>query len=237
MRERNSGRRMRLQVALAGALVLSMASGVAFAQNAQDDDEAFDAKFWQGFMRELGLQREGPQIEYRERSPLVVPPSRALPPPRNEAAVTANPAWPNDPDAASRRREPTTAPSAKARLRGDRLMEDLRPLRPNEIAAGQGPTSPAGGPTNGATVEDMQRTMRPSELGSKKNLWETLTTGMGPEKPESVQFQGEAPRTALTAPPSGYQTPSPAQPYGLSPSKGTAYKPSTLEDRTPAGPR
>ena len=34
-------------------------------------------------------------------------------------------------------------------------------------------------------------------------------------RPRSTRFTGEPPRTALTEPPAGYQTPSPDQPYGL----------------------
>jgi hypothetical protein len=39
----------------------------------------------------------------------------------------------------------------------------------------------------------------------------------------------------MTAPPSGYQTPSPNQPYGLGVPRDT-YKPSTLEERV-EGPK
>jgi hypothetical protein len=37
----------------------------------------------------------------------------------------------------------------------------------------------------------------------------------GGKKEESAKFTGEPPRTSLTDPPPGYQTPSPDQPYGL----------------------
>ena len=36
----------------------------------------------------------------------------------------------------------------------------------------------------------------------------------GGNKEETVKFTGEPPRTSLTDPPPGYQTPSPDQPYG-----------------------
>src|SRR5262245_63018847 len=55
-------------------------------------------------MKDLGLRRDGEGIDFRERAPLVVPPSRNLPPPQDGTPVTANPAWPKDPDAASARR-------------------------------------------------------------------------------------------------------------------------------------
>src|SRR5262249_52374011 len=42
------------------------------------------------------------------------------------------------------------------------------------------------------------------------SIWSTFT----PAKPEAAPFTGEPPREAMTAPPSGYQTPSPNYPYG-----------------------
>ena len=42
----------------------------------------------------------------------------------------------------------------------------------------------------------------------------------GKKKEEQAKFTGEPPRTSLTEPPAGYQTPSPDQPYGLA--KGVA---------------
>jgi len=47
---------------------------------------------------------------------------------------------------------------------------------------------------------------------------------------EAGEFTGEPPRTDLTAPPPGYQTPSPAQPYGVGSTKERAKNP-TIEDR------
>jgi hypothetical protein len=56
----------------------------------------------------------------------------------------------------------------------------------------------------------------PSDLGTKTEkifgkIWSTFT----PAKPESAPFTGEPPREAMTAPPAGYQTPSPNYPYGM----------------------
>lgn len=236
MRERMSRRPRRLQVMFAGAVALSMALGAsaAWAQNAKDDDdEPFDAQFWRGMMRELGLKREEAGIEYRERAPLVVPPSRTLPPPRPEGVVN-NPAWPKDPDV-KKRQEATASPSAKAKLRGDRVMESLRPLSPSEIEAGRVAARPNGDPAT-PSAEDNLRQMTPEQLGAKKSIWDSFLSAVGPERPEYAPFSGEAPRTALTAPPVGYQTPSPAQPYGLTPSN-SGQKPMTMEDRQSPAPK
>jgi hypothetical protein len=51
------------------------------------------------------------------------------------------------------------------------------------------------------------------------------------DKTETGTFTTEPPRDNLTAPPPGYQTPSPNQPYGLGPSQ-EKRKGLTLEQRT-----
>jgi len=108
MRDRNSKRRRFTAAALAGTLATVLAvgwsAGSAFAQSADDDEDVpMDTKLFRQWMKDLGLQRDGGGIEYRERAPLVVPPTRNLPPPQSESAVTANPAWPKDPDVKQRK--------------------------------------------------------------------------------------------------------------------------------------
>src|SRR5581483_4136337 len=74
-----------MRVALLGslALVLLVGSMDQRARAADDDDDAaFDTKIMRNILRSLGLRRsDDTGIEYRERSPLVIPPSRNLPPP------------------------------------------------------------------------------------------------------------------------------------------------------------
>ena len=80
----------------------SLVLGSATAVRAADDDEAedtVDTKFMLNFLTNLGLrQGNEPGIDYHERSPLVVPPTRDLPKPETNSAAVANPAWPKDPD-------------------------------------------------------------------------------------------------------------------------------------------
>src|SRR5262245_44957969 len=95
-----------LRLAFGGALGLAVVAAVAPSSvRAQDDEEEkttfwnFDKKVMNQVMRGLGLRNgnENNQIEYRERSPLVIPPSRDLPQPQ-EASAGRTPAWPADPD-------------------------------------------------------------------------------------------------------------------------------------------
>ncbi|MBV9969920.1 MAG: hypothetical protein JO228_08045 [Xanthobacteraceae bacterium] len=205
-------------VALAGMfLVMAGNTGPAFA--ADDDDEGtWDQQALRSILRGIGLRngREG-SIEYKERPPLVVPPTRALPPPDTTGSISQpNPAWPSDPDEAKKK--------AAKKAASERKWSDVSTwgdaLRPNELKAGRVdklPNEPGIKP--GQTVETSTQ-LRPDELGYKGDgLWSTLT-GLGhtfdKEKPaEGAKFLREPPRASLTQPPSGYRTPSPEQPYGL----------------------
>lgn len=80
------------------------------------------------------LKTDKPDIDYRERPGLVVPPSRDLPAPQEGSAAASNPNWPTDPDVARRQQTgprshdaPAGAPE-RARLQEDPRMsaEDLR---------------------------------------------------------------------------------------------------------------
>jgi hypothetical protein len=234
MRNRYPNRRRAAAFAgiLAVALAMAAGAGSAFAQDASDEDEAIDTKLFRRFMKELGFKRSEDGIEFRERAPLVVPPSRSLPPPQSEAPSARNPAWPKDPDVA-RRKEATAAEKAKLRRSADSATEDSRPLRPDELNKGRGQASPAaaGSGAAGPTAEEAARPLSPSQLGGgSKSFFDSIFSAVTPARPESAPFTGEPPRTSMTAPPPGYQTPSSGHPYGIDLPKET-QKASTLEQR------
>src|SRR5262245_63308221 len=92
MRNRHPKRLRRAAAAAAVALALALAWGAGSARAEDPDDEnvPLDSRLFRQFMKDLGLRRDGEsEIDYRERAPLVVPPSRDLPPPRDEAEVAA----------------------------------------------------------------------------------------------------------------------------------------------------
>jgi hypothetical protein len=70
---------------------LTCAGGIARAADDEDEDNRASS-MEETILRGIGLTRK-PDIEYRERSPLVVPPSRDLPPPESAGK---NVAWPGD---------------------------------------------------------------------------------------------------------------------------------------------
>jgi len=219
MRSRNPKRLRRAAAAAAVALAVAMAwsAGSARAEDANDDENVpLDTKLFRQFMKDLGLSRNGDAlIEYRERAPLVVPPSRELPPPRDEADVSKTPAWPKDPDVARRKQDLS---AEKARLKGNLSVEEqARALRPDELdKPGAGEKKSADAKGAGKSPEDTSRPLMPSDLGTKtEKIFGSIWSSFTPAKPESAPFTGEPPREGMTAPPSGYQTPSPNYPYGM----------------------
>lgn len=213
---------------LGAALLVAGSFGTALAGDDDDEDELPDVKILHGLMHGLGLQ--GPNdrgIDYRERSPLVVPPTRDLPPPQADATVK-NPDWPVDADV-KKRKEAAKAEKSRGPYN---FMEESRPLRPDELRKGRAVTSRSG--KRGADSEGQQ--MSPSELGFKDSIFSlsTLKSVFGSSEPETAHFAGEPPRESLTEPPPGYQTPSPDQPYGLGAAKADT-KAITLYDRAEGG--
>jgi hypothetical protein len=227
---RNRYAKGRRAAALAGILALAMVAGMGSSWAADDEDMPLDTKLFRSFMKELGFKNSEEGIEYRERAPLVVPPTRDLPPPQAEGPAARNPAWPKDPDVA-RRKEASAAERAKLRS----FEEESRVLRPDELAPkGQGQVTPAGRAGTAVSSDEAMRPLPPSQLkgSGTKNWWQDFFSAIGPSKPESVPFPGEPPRTTMTAPPTGYQTPSPDYPYGMGVQKrGETPKPSTVESR------
>ncbi len=215
MTQKNRSRRFsRAALCAAFGIALVIAGGtVVLAGDNDDEDELPDAKFVRGLLRGLGL-RNGQEagIEYKERPPLVVPPSRDLPVPTNAGSLAAsNPAWPVDPD------EKKRAADRKARAER-RTFDPIKagdPLKPNELAAGR-TDKPA---TKNGDGPDHSPEMTPSQLGYVGGLWNNFLglgkTFTGEKQVETATFSREPARNSLTDPPSGYRTPSPAQPYGI----------------------
>jgi hypothetical protein len=220
--------RAALCAALGAILILTGSFSSATAAD-DDDDPSLDVKILRGFLKGIGLRKPGEEsgIDYRERSPLVVPPSTNLPPPETGSVAERNPAWPVDQDIKrakdAKRRQASKTQSDSA------VMDEARPLSPSEMQSGQ----PRGGrPQDTSGNPDREfRPASPTELGFKG--W-SLGLLFG-KKEEAVPFTGEPPRNDLTKPPSGYQTPSANYPYGVGQSreKGQA---TTFEDRV-AGDR
>ena len=202
----------------AGALSLILGAAVlAIPSPARAEDDApLDTRIFRSILEGIGLRKDGEAgINYQERAPLVIPPARALPPPeKSDAVIAKNPAWPVDPDVKRKKEE-----SALERKRNPNIDQGLydadRPLRPEELYPGPKPSRTARRvEPDGykAPVDGYGSQMSPSELGVKTGGFFRNMFGKNDE--EVGKFTGEPPRASLTAPPPGYQTPSPDQPYG-----------------------
>jgi hypothetical protein len=208
---RNSRRAKIFNIALSGAVVALVACA-ASAACAGDDDVASKESLGDKILNTLGLHDPfAPQygINYSERSPLVVPPTRDLPPPQSSNGPPA-PNWPVDPEIRARA---AAKHDDSGRPHPDYVTDSSRPLRPNELNA----VNPPG--TNDQSS--------PSELGAKKP---GIFSFDWLKQEDYGTFTGEPPRVSLTDPPPGYQTPSADQPYGIVPEK-KIYKPPTLGER------
>jgi hypothetical protein len=167
-------------------------------------------------------------IDYRERSPLVVPRNLDLPPPASDAAAANVPNWPKDPDearhkayAAQRKKE------GKGRDAVQASRDAARVLSPSEMAAGKtASTGAVNGPSDSARPGGVGNAgpLSPSQLGFDGKL----STMFGGSKVEQKEFKQEPTRDSLTQPPPGYQTPSPNYAYGTGPkeSLNKEYNPS-----------
>jgi hypothetical protein len=216
----------RFRISTLALVTLGVAGALAAPQPAYAQDDDDDAPFEQRLLRGLLGGNSGPAIDYRERSPLVIPPARDLPPPDTAAAAERNPAWPNDPDV-------KRAKQATARARGpeiDAYRESGRNLRPDELRTG---TVRGGGrssePARTPSDNEMSRPLRPAEMGENKSLFGLFGRVTASEPTQT--FAGEPTRTKLTEPPTGYRTPSGAQPYTPPKDSGSWFKLPDVFDR------
>jgi hypothetical protein len=209
----------------ASILVLTLtATAPVFAQS-----EPTGLQKFLGGLGLLELPREEP--DYRERAPLVVPPSSALIPPRKAGDIVVNnPDWPTDHDSFKGRRAGELADERRT----DEEFYSGRPLRPDELnrpkklskqeqakrdSAAKRPEAATAGDEHAAGTDRYS----PAKLGFK---------GWGSRKEETVVFTGEPERKTLTEPPPGLRTPSSDAPYGIVTATPGPAKPPSFWDRT-----
>ena len=149
-------------------------------------------------------------IEYRERSPLVIPPKIDLPPPGSAAAEIKDPNWPKDPDV-QRRKE---AVAANKQQQAIVLRKAGQSILPSKLApSGSGTTTRRAETEEPGKPQNDNPSLSPSQLGFTGKLSEIF----GGNKSETAPFTGEPDRDKLTQPPAGYQTPSSNFAYGTGP--------------------
>jgi hypothetical protein len=206
--------------AMIGAAVIAGGSSqTVWAADDDEDETLADTKVLRYILKGLGLRRGDDEagIEYRERSPLVLPANKQLPQPETVKPASKTAGWPDDPDLKRVKQKKDTEKNRKAYIEG----VDDRPLLPSQY--GQTSSGRGDKPTilDSKTAEESERPSTTKELGAKSifsKVWGNNNTD------ESVTFTGEPPRANLIEPPRGYRTPSPNQPFGVGKERWTAPK-------------
>jgi hypothetical protein len=211
-----------LVIALVG---LCLVVGSARAAGDEEEDVPLDTKIIRGILSGLGFRRDGEKIDYQERSPLVVPPTRDLPPPDATTPVVRDPNWPKDNQLQQAK---ATAAKRKNLTAARQEFDEGQVLRGEDLRKGTVQKNGSGDPTANNDVI-AGKPLPPSALGGSGNWFKDMKQLFSKE-PEYATFTNEPTRNELTQPPVGYQTPSPNQPYGLNP-RDEKRKATTLEDR------
>ena len=155
---------------------------------------------------------ENSSIDYRERSPLVVPPKLDLPPPASASAEKTAPNWPKDPDEARRKAMiAARKKEGKSKTAEQAYQDAARPLSPSELNVARTKPRPERQGIHSLKPGIPTQSAQPSQLGFDGSLFGMFKGG---STVESKQFKEEPARESLVQPPPGYQTPSPSYAYG-----------------------
>src|SRR5215475_14205362 len=192
---RNSSKKLTRAVrisAIALGIGLLMTSHAARAGDDDDDDKTFEEKIIEGVMRGLGgTNMDNTGIDYRERSPLVVPPKLDLPPPQDQPREAKAPNWPKDPDEARRK----AAIAARKKDNKDPMYQS-RILSPDELNKGR-TASTSGTVTPDSVVPGGEpgqtAVLSPSQLGFDGKVFNMFKGNTAEVKP----FKEEPPRESL----------------------------------------
>ena len=192
------------------ALAILLSAAPALAN--EDDEPVRDEGLISNLMKGLGATDGSNGINYRERSPLVVPRNLTLPEPQKRRPEAAN--WPKDPDVLERRaareaikkrdREKENNPAYQMQIQQEPQLGQAR--------ARTATVSPQPGVSEERRIiNEGSGILSPSQLGVKSDLFGMFRT----KRDDNVPFTGEPTRESLTQPPVGYQTPATSQVYGI----------------------
>jgi len=208
-------RSLRLATVVIGIGLVMTGAARAGDDDNDDDNLTFEQKAIKQIMTGLGgTNMDNTGIDYRERSPLVVPRNLDLPPPEATRSTVNVPNWPQDPDIKERREAAAAARAGKP----EDALQSARSLTPAEMAPKRAKT--ASSSIDHSTPGDPRNNiiMSPSQLGVSSNTFKNLFSGnLGGNTSETATFKGEPTRETLTQPPAGYQTPSSDYAYGTGP--------------------
>ena len=210
MRDTDTMSRLMSAAAAVAVLGVLFAGTPAFADD--DDEPVRDEGVIGNLMKGLGATDGTGGINYRERSPLVVPRNLTLPPPEKKRPEAAN--WPKDPDVLERRAAREAAKKRDKEKEND-PTEQIRTQPEPDLGQARARTATVS-PQPGVSEErrhlnEGSGILSPSQLGVTSNLFGLF----GAKRNDNVPFSGEPTRESLTMPPPGYQTPTANQAYGI----------------------
>lgn len=162
---------------------------------------AEEGVFMKDMLGTIGIiPKARPNIEYRERAPLVLPPRMDLREPARPGALQAsNPQWPKDPDVAAARRLEAEARVPVTETERRRLEQNPT-LSPTELSKGRR------APTKADVEASKIPVYRPGD-NSKEGFWVPPDQLRAAKKDdESILAVGVEPeRRDLTEPPTGFR--------------------------------
>jgi hypothetical protein len=145
------------------------------------------------------VKQDDTTIDYRERSKLVIPPKKTLPPPRNSMNA-GDPSWPTDNETLQARRQKKVEDAEpSARQLADRSYRLIKPGDDVQVTtsdAHHGPSCRVPDPKTGECPEDPHGDTN----------WNPMTW-IGFEKKPKVVLGPEPERQNLIDPPKGYRAP------------------------------
>jgi hypothetical protein len=174
---------------LAGSLLL--AASPAFAQ---------EGMLFQNLVKGFGLfGTDKADIEYKQRAPLVVPPSSSLPRPQ-EAGANRSAAWPDDPDVARRRADRDS--SNILFQNSESYRANTRPLlTQDELRRGRVAGTPNGPDGIVPDHSNYNNQIQPIRVGREMAARQAQTDT------SNLQYGTEPARRYLHEPPTGYRRP------------------------------
>ena len=210
MRDTDTMSRLLYTAAAVAVIGVLFAGAPAFAED--DDEPVREDGIINNLMRGLGATDGSAGINYRERSPLVVPKNLTLPPPEKRRPEATN--WPKDPDVLERRAA-KEAIRKRDKEKENNPYEQIRTQPEADLGQARARTATVA-PQPGVSEErrlinEGNGILSPSQLGVTSNLFGLF----GAKRNDNVPFAGEPTRESLTQPPPGYQTPSANQVYGI----------------------
>ena len=184
---------MRSGVCVAAALITA---GAAMGQPARAADDGY-ANVFTSLFTAVGVIKPDrpPEISYRERAPLVLPPQPGLPKPAEGGKRTAG--WPQDPDVIRRRKE-----AEEARAPRYATGDHVEGLSGEEIAKGRGQSDPfnPGARCLGNANSNSCLLVSPDALKAMGDRY----AADNPDTGNTLEAGQEPDRMYLTQPPKGY---------------------------------